>query len=165
MLYSKEVIQKRVREIADEINKDYAGSELHIVSMLNGASVFCSDLIREIKIPVILHHFGFNSYSPAAQDGQVCITRDIVEPLNDKHILILEGVIVTGKTPKYVFDYLSLRNPKTINFCTIGVKKKTMTVDLPVKYFCFEFTSEIVVGYGIGSGAEKQLSYLKNKTT
>lgn len=160
MLHSREEIIARIKWLAEAISEDYKNDELHIVAMINGASFFAIDLIKELKVPIVFHQFGFSSYANANSTGEVSITRDIQEPLFNKHVLILEGVIVSGRTPKFIYDYLSLRKPASIRTCAIGIKRKLLIPEFTVDYTCFEFTDEVVVGYGIGSGNDKSLPFL-----
>lgn len=163
-LYSFEEIIMRIKEISTKISNDYNGKDLHIVSMLNGASFFVTDMVKHLSIPTALHHFGFSSYKEANQTGEINITRDVAEPLYNKHILLIEGVVVSGRTPKFVRDYFSLRKPASIKICALGVKPKLLIPDLIIDYSCFEFADEVVVGYGIGTGHEKCFPFLINKS-
>lgn len=160
ILYATEVVQKRVTQIAEQINKDYKGLSIEIICLVNGGSVFCSDLIRQITIPMNLHQLAFTSYPEANPSGEVRVTLDIAQPMHNKHLLIIEGVIISGRTPKYIYDMLKLRSPASLEFCAIGVKTNAIAVDLPVKYSLFDFGSEIIVGYGIGTGSQKSLNYI-----
>lgn len=162
ILYNELDIALAIKQIAGAIDNDYRGKELHIVAMLNGASFFCVDLVRQLTIPVTVHYFGFTSYQQPNLTGEVCITKDVAVPLQGKHILILEGVIVSGRTPKYIFEYLQLRKPDSVSICAIGIKRKSLATDLEIKYACFDFNDEMVVGYGIGAGEEKNIPYLIN---
>jgi hypoxanthine phosphoribosyltransferase len=163
VLYTEDVIAKRVEEIADQINESYKDKNLEILSFLNGGSIFYADLIRKLRIPVTVHPFGFQSYSPSPLSGEVEVTLDVKKSMMGKHILIIEGVVISGRTPKYIYDMLKLRNPASIEICAVGIKREALTVDLNVKYHAFEFGSEIVVGYGIGEGKEKSFPFLAER--
>ena len=159
-LHNSDEIQQRVQAIARQINSDSAGRELDIVYLVNGASVFCADLVRHLTVPVRIHPFGFTSYANPSPSGEVRITLDIVEPLQGRHVLMVEGIVVSGRTPKYVATLLQLRQPISFAICALGVKRKALAVDLPIKYVGFEFGPEIVIGYGVGEGSEKALPHL-----
>lgn len=163
MLYSEEQVKFRIKELADQINLDYKGSSLSIVYMLNGASIFAAELIKHLNIDIQLYPFGFSSYQPAPSSGEVKITLDVPDALQGRNVLILEGIIVSGRTPNYVMQMIALRNPSSIEMCAIGVKPEKLSVDLKVKYSGFNFGSEIVVGFGVGESSEKKLSYLAQK--
>lgn len=163
ILHNEKVIAERINEIANQINEDYNDKNLEIVFFMNGGSVFYADLIRKLRIPIVVHPFGFSSYSPSPLSGEVEVTLDIKKPMMGKHILIIEGVVISGRTPKYIYDMLSLRKPESIEICAVGIKKDALAVDLNVKYKAFEFGSEIVVGYGIGEGKEKAFPFLAER--
>jgi hypoxanthine phosphoribosyltransferase len=104
----------------------------------------------------------FSSYQDAPQSGEVKITLDINKPLIGLHVLVLEGVIITGRTPLYIMNMLRLRCPSSIEICAIAHKPNQLTVPLNVKYSLFEFNNEWVVGYGVGDGQEKSSPDLIN---
>jgi hypoxanthine phosphoribosyltransferase len=158
--FNEKVLEKRISELAEEISKDYKGQELVVICLLNGASIFYADLVRKLTIPVTVQFIGFTSYPIANKTGEVRITLDVTEPLENKNILIVEGIMVSGRTPKFIYDTLSLRAPKSISFCAIGIKKHLFKVDMPVKYQAFEIGDEMLVGYGIGKGPERVLPYI-----
>ena len=159
-LIPQDRLAERVAEIAASISRDYAGRELDLVYAINGASVFSADLARRLTVPARLHPLGFAAYAAAQPSGEVRITLDVAEPLSGRHVLLVEGIVVSGRTPKYLVDVLRLRQPASLAVCALGVKKRLLTADLTVEYSAFEFGDEIVVGYGVGSGSEKTLPFL-----
>jgi hypoxanthine phosphoribosyltransferase len=159
-LISEQQIQQRVDELAKQISADYEGNTLDVVCLINSASLFCADLVRKLTIPTRLHFLGFSSYSNGTRSGEVRITQDINEPLFSRHILVIEGIVVSGRTPRYVLDLIGLRQPESLTMCALGIKPSQLAVDLPLKYVAFELGSEVAVGYGIGSGLEKVLGSL-----
>lgn len=163
-LFSREKIDERLQALARQIDADYAGKTVDVVYLLNGASVFAADLVRHLTVPIRLFPLGFSSYPAANPSGEVRITLDVVEPLHGRHVLVVEGIVVSGRTPKYVTDMLRLRQPASLALCALGVKPKVLAVDLSVAYHAFSFGSEVVVGYGVGEGAEKGLPYLAART-
>lgn len=163
ILKNEESVQQRIKELAQQINTDYAGQAIDIVYMLNGASQIAAELVKHLTIDLRLFPFGFTSYPNAPKSGEVCITLDVPESLENKHVLMIEGVVVSGRTPKYLADLFSLRKPASFEICAIGTKPEKMTVELPVKYAAFTFANEIVVGFGVGEGSEKALPYLAFK--
>lgn len=160
ILYDAEAIGARVADLARDITADYAGRELDVVCLINGASTFCADLVRQISVPVRQHAFGFSSYTGAPQSGEVRITLDVAEPLQDRHVLVVEGIVVSGRTPRYVIEMLRLRKPASLALCALGKKPNALAVDLDVRYVAFEFGDEIAVGYGVGKGPERAWPYL-----
>jgi len=161
ILISEDEIAKKITKLAGQISEDYSGKEIDVICLINGASFFCADLSRKITAPVRIHFFGFTSYTTPNDTGEVKITNDIAEALNGKHILIVEGIVVSGRTPKFVYEYFRLREPASIEYCAVGIKPNSLSVDLNIKYYAFEFESDLIVGgYGIGRGIEKSLPYL-----
>lgn len=163
VLHSEEHIKLRVKELADKINLDYKGTTLSIVYMLNGASIFAAELIKHLTMEIQLYPFGFSSYEAATLSGEVKITLDVPDALQGRNVLIIEGIIVSGRTPNYLMQMFALRNPSTLEMCAIGMKPEKLSVDLKVKYLGFKFGSEIVVGFGVGESSEKKLPYLAKK--
>jgi len=161
MIISSEKLEARIQQISKQMSTDYEGKEIDIVCVVNSGTFFCVDLVRQLKVPVRLHYLSFTSYSQTNNTGEVKIQLDIADVLEGKNIIIMEGIVVSGRTPKYIFDYLKLRNPASIEYCAIGMKPKILAVELSVKYCAFEFEPDVMVaGYGIGKGFEKSLPHL-----
>jgi hypoxanthine phosphoribosyltransferase len=163
VLFSKEEIKQRVLAIAHQINTDYKGKTLDIICLVNSAQFFCADLVRELTITTRLHTLGFSSYLNGNESGEVRITLDINEPLYNCHLLVIEGIIISGRTPRYIIDLLKVRRPASIAMCALGIKPALLSEELPIHYSAFEFGQEIAVGYGIGSVTEKTLSAIIEK--
>lgn len=159
-LVDEATLRSRVSELAMQITNDYADREIDVVCLLNGASAFGLDLVRAIRRPTRLHYLGFNSYQGAPASGEVCITLDVREPLGGRHVLLVEGMVISGRTPRYLLDALHLRQPASLALCALGVKPKARAVELPVAYHGFEFGTEVALGYGMGSGPERSLPYI-----
>lgn len=156
VIKSEEVIKKKVEALAQQINRDYHNIDsLDLISLTNGASVFCADLMRKITVPVRLHHLGFSSYDDMPSSGQVQINCDLQYSIQDRHVLVLEGLVITGRTPAYVMKYLRLRAPASLRFCAVGIKPNRIEVELDIDYHMFEFDDEWVEGYGIGGVGTK----------
>ena len=153
-------IEQRISVLAEEINESYRGKVLDIVYFVNSASMFCADLIRQLHIETRVHPMSFKSYPTGNRSGEVCITLDVSEPLQGCHVLVLEGIIVSGKTPRFILDVIQARQPETLAMAALGVKPKQLTASLPLKYIGFELGSEILTGYGIGAPSDKQTSAL-----
>lgn len=160
-LVSEEEIRRRIDDLAREISADYAGRSIDVVCLINGGNMFCADLVRRLTIPARLHLLGFSSYSQGNDTGEIRVTLDVNEPLHGRHVLVVEGIIVSGRTPRFVMDMLRLRQPASLELCALGTKRARLSVDLSVKYCAFEFGEEMVVGYGVGSGLEKSGAVLK----
>jgi hypoxanthine phosphoribosyltransferase len=150
-------LQARVAQLGADITRDYADREIDIVCLINGASMFCADLVRAIRRPMRVHPLAFTSYHGGPKSGEVRVTLDVAEPLMDRHVLMVEGVVVSGRTPFYLLEALRLRRPASLALCALGVKPKARAVDLPVAYSGFEFGAEVAAGYGMGGGPERSL--------
>jgi len=160
VVVSEEALRSRVYDLGEEISRDYAGTELDVVCFINGASTFCADLVRHIRVPTRQHFLSFASYPQGNASGEVRVTLDVAEPLFRRHVLVVEGIVVSGRTIKYALDMLALRRPESLVMCALGVKRAQLAVDLPLKYVGFEMGPEIVMGYGVGSGVERALPHL-----
>jgi hypoxanthine phosphoribosyltransferase len=160
ILVDEAKLRARIAELGVQITRDYATREIDIVCLINGAGQFCADLVRTIQRPVRMHPLAFNSYPGAPKSGEVRVTLDVAEPLIDRHVLLVEGVVVSGRTPLYLMEALRLRRPASLALCALGVKPKARAVELAVAYSGFEFGAEIAAGYGMGAGAERSLPYI-----
>jgi len=163
IIKSEKVIKESLEILANKINKDYKDIDvIDIICFVNGASIFCSDLIKLINIPTKLHYFKFSMYQDLPSNGEVQIDQDVTDSLQNKHILLLEGLVISGRTPLYLYNFFKLRNPASIKFCAVGIKKETIQVELNVDYHMFNFQDEWVEGYGIGNMENKILPCLVN---
>ncbi len=150
ILFSREVIQKRVGELAAQISKDYAGRELILIGVLKGAFIFMADLIREISIPCRVDFARLASYGAGSESsGKVVMTKDIETSIKDKDILIVEDILDTGLTMQYFVDWLRERNPKSLKVCVFLDKRKRRKVTLEADYVGFAMEDGFVVGYGL----------------
>ena len=162
IIFNKEVISSRVSEIAKNINSDFKGKSLDIICLVNSSLIFTSDLIRKIDRPIRLHIFDFSPIKEA-KSGEVVINLDIKSSISGKNVLIIEGMIISGKTPKYIYDYLKNKyKPLSLDFCVVGYKPHLLVEEVPIKYYGFKFKNQMVCGYGIGSDNQKKLDHLLN---
>ena len=151
VLLSEEEVDKRIREIAGKINRDYAGRAVHLICILKGGVFFTCELAKRLTVPVSLDFMSVSSYGSGMESsGVVKIVKDLDQPLEGKEVLIVEDIIDSGRTLAYLIDLLQKRNPKSIRLCTLLDKperrvKKQVTVD----YTCFTIPDEFVVGYGL----------------
>lgn len=160
VIVAEDRVQARVRELAAQIAQDYQDRQLDVVCLINGGSTFCADLVRHVSVPMRQHYLGFSSYAKGNSSGEVRLTLDVTEPLQGRHLLIVEGIVVSGRTPLYVMDMLRLRQPASIELCALGIKRQMLAVDLAVRYAAFELGAEIAVGYGVGDGPHRVLPFL-----
>ena len=150
ILFSRDVIQKRVRELAGQISKDYAGRELIIIGILKGAFIFMADLIREISIPCRIDFTRLASYGDGSDSsGKVVMTKDIETSIKGRDILIVEDILDTGLTLQYLVGWLKERNPDSLKICVLLDKRKRRKVSFEADYVGFTIDDGFVVGYGL----------------
>jgi len=160
MIASRSEIADRIKIIANQIDVDYKEKKIDVICLTNSAMFFCSDLVRELQTPVELHLLSFENYEGENKNGQVKLTLDVKSSLMNRDVLVVEGIVVTGRTPKYILALLNGRNPASLSLCALGVKRKMMTENIPLRYCAFELDKQIAVGYGIGDNEQKCLPYL-----
>lgn len=150
VLVSSEEIEKKVKELGEEITKDYQGKELMLVGILKGAAIFMADLARNIEISVTMDFMAVSSYGNSTKSsGVVRIIKDLDSNVEGKHILIVEDIIDTGLTLGYLTDNLKKRGASSVRICTLLDKPERRKVNVPVDYRGFVIPDEFVVGYGI----------------
>lgn len=150
ILLSEEEIQKRVKELGQEISLDYQNKNLMVVGILKGAVIFMADLVKNIKLPITMDFMAVSSYgSSTISTGEVRIIKDLDFSVEGKDILIVEDIIDTGLTLNYLTDNLRKRGASSVKICTLLDKVERRTVGVPVDYLGFEIPDEFVVGYGL----------------
>lgn len=150
VLLSKEEIAAKVGELGRQISEDYRGKNLLVIGILKGAIVFMSDLIREIKTPHAIDFMAVSSYGASTESsGVVRIMKDLERSVDNVHILIVEDIVDTGLTLKYLVENLRARNPLSVKVCTLLDKASRRKVDIEVNYNGFAIPDEFVVGYGL----------------
>jgi hypoxanthine phosphoribosyltransferase len=151
-LISAEKIAKRVLEIGSTIKAHYEiyKEPLVLVGVLKGSIIFLADLCRAIDLPLEIEMIGVSSYGEATtSSGVVRITRDFARPIKGKHVLIVEDILDTGLTLKYLIENLKARDPESVKVCTLLKKEAKNQVDIKVDFVGFEIHDEFVVGYGL----------------
>ena len=150
ILVSREDIAKRVKELAELINRDYAGKPLLVVCILRGATIFFADLFRELTGDVEVDFIAVSSYgSGATTSGEVKMLKDFSSPVAGKHLLIVEDIIDTGVTLVYLKRLLEALGPASVKLCALLDKPSRRKVELKGDYIGFEIPNEYVVGYGL----------------
>ena len=143
-------LRRRVRELGAEVSRDYEGKDLLLLGILKGAVLFLSDLMREIQIPADVDFMAVASYGSATKSsGVVQILKDLEEPIEGRDVLIVEDIVDTGLTLRYLLGNLRGRGPRTLEVCALLAKPAVRVVEVPVKYVGFEIPNEFVVGYGL----------------
>lgn len=162
-LFSEEEIQKRVKQVAAEIDEFYKGEEVYIICVLKGAAIFGADLVKSIKSAVRIEFIRLSSYGSSTQTSGKVNAVDIALPdLNDKHVLIIEDIVDTGLTAKFLLDFINLNfKTKTTKFCSLLDKKCYRKTEIEVDYVGFEIDGKFVVGYGLDyDGLFRNLPYI-----
>ena len=149
VLLTEEEVNKKISEVAAQINKDYEGKEVHLICILKGGVFFTCELAKRLTIPVSLDFMSVSS-SDTKSSGVVKIIKDLDEPLEGKNVIIVEDIIDSGRTLAYLIEVLKQRNPKNIELCTLLDKpERRVKKQVQVKYTCFTIPDEFVVGYGL----------------
>ena len=151
VLLSEEEVDARIQEVADMINKDYDGKDVHMICVLKGGVFFMCELAKRITRPVTLDFMSVSSYGDDTKSsGVVKIVKDLDQPLDGKDVLIVEDIIDSGRTLSYLLDVLKRRNPNSVRLCTLLDKPDRRVVKgVDVDYCCFNIPDEFVVGYGL----------------
>ncbi len=148
-LLREEQIQKKVVELAEKINNDYKDGSLLAIGILKGAFMFFSDLIRHIKVPLIVDFIIASSYIKTDTSGEVKIHYDIREPVAGKDVLLVEDIVDTGITLNFIRERILENTPRSLKICALLDKKERRLVDVPLDYVGFEVPNVFIIGYGI----------------
>lgn len=150
VLISREKVEERIKELAKEIEKDYAGKNLVCVGLLKGSVMFMSDIIKCIDLDLRIDFMKVSSYGGGTNStGVVKILKDVDVDLAGKDVLIIEDIIDTGLTILNVKDFLNKKNPNSVKVCTLLDKPSRRVVEVKGEYVGFEIPDEFVVGYGL----------------
>lgn len=147
ILFNEEVIQKRIKELADEIATDY--DDILAIIVLKGAMFFAADLLKNMTVPVEIDTIHLGSYGMrGAKSEAVRLNNDIIISIEGRHVLIIEDIVDTGKTMKYLHELFELRNPASVKLCSFLSKPSRREIEIDIDYLGFEIPDEFVVGYG-----------------
>lgn len=150
VLLSEEQIDQRVSEIAAEISEDFAGEEVMLVGILKGAVIFMADICRKLTVPVELDFMAVSSYGSATvSSGAVQIIKDIEVSIEGKNVIVVEDIVDSGLTLKYLLENLWSRGPANVKTCVLLDKPEARKVDVKIDYMGFEVPNEFAVGYGL----------------
>ncbi|HHV38848.1 MAG TPA: hypoxanthine phosphoribosyltransferase [Tepidimicrobium sp.] len=150
VLVTSEEINARIKELGDQITKDYQGKDLMLVGILKGAVIFMSELMKNIDMPIMMDFMAVSSYGKSSKPtGAVRIIKDLESSIEDKDILIIEDIIDTGLTLSYLVDNLEKRGASSVKICTLLDKPDRRRTDVPVHYRGFLVPDEFIVGYGL----------------
>ena len=150
LMISAEEISAKVKEVADQISRDYEGESLVVIGVLTGAFIFTADLVRELTVDVVnIDFIHLSSYAGTESTGNFVFKKDISIDISGKNVLIVEDIVDTGRTLKKLREMLSMREPKSIKICTAFDKPSRRVNDLVPDYNCFTIPDEFIVGYGL----------------
>ncbi len=149
-LFNQDQIRLRVKELAEQISRDYQGKEILFICILKGAFVFLSDLMRHIDLPVQLDFVGLASYgSQTVSSDQIRITREISVPIEGRDVIVVEDIIDSGRTLNFFVNELRTRKPRSLRICCLLDKKSRRQVQFEADYVGFDIEDLFVVGYGL----------------
>ena len=151
-IISEKAIMERVHQIADDISKQYKNEVPILIGILNGSFIFASDLIRAMKIDCEIDFIKVSSYSGTKSKGTVHLRKDISADITDRHVIIVEDIIDSGLTIRFIRDRLLDAQPKSVSIVTLLMKPELAEIDFDVNWVGFEIPPHYVVGYGLDYG-------------
>ena len=161
VLFSREIIEKRVKELGEQISKDYSGEELIVIGILKGSFIYCADLIRELDLPVHLEFMSVSSYEGTKSTGKLKINLDISVDVTGKNVLLVEDIIDTGLTISSLVESFTKKNPKSLKVSSLLYKPARLEHKVSIDYLAFEIEDHFVIGYGLDfNGRFRELPYV-----
>ena len=150
ILISEQELHQKTKELGAMISKDYEGKEVTVICVLKGGVMFMVDLVKQIKVPLKMDFMVVSSYgNEFKSSGVVKIVKDLDEGITDKHVIIVEDIIDSGRTLSYLMKILKDRNPASIEICTLLDKPEQRIAEVDVKYVGFSIENHFVLGYGL----------------
>ena len=150
VLLSEEAVDARIKEIGEQISKDYEGKQVHLIGVLKGSVFFICELAKRITVPVSLDFMSVSSYgSDTKSSGVVRIVKDLDESIKDKDVIVIEDIVDSGNTLSYLLEMLGDRKPASLRLCTLLDKPERRRKPVHVDYTGFQIPDEFVVGYGL----------------
>lgn len=151
VLIDEEQVERRIRELGEQISRDYEGKKVHLICVLKGGVFFLCELAKRITVPVSLDFMSVSSYGAGtSSSGIVKIVKDLDEPLEGEHVIVVEDIIDSGRPLSYLLEILQKRHPASIRLCTLLDKPDRRVVEhVKVDYCGFQIPDEFVVGYGL----------------
>jgi hypoxanthine phosphoribosyltransferase len=149
VLITEEQIARRVRQLTRQLERDFAGRDLVIVSLLNGTVMFLADLVRHLSLPLRLDFIGVSSYGAGTQSGELVFTKQLRIDVRGRDVLVVDDILDTGRTLKRVLAVLRQHEPRDIKVCVLLEKKERRTEEVHADYVGFEIPDFFVVGYGL----------------
>ncbi|NRA66330.1 MAG: hypoxanthine phosphoribosyltransferase [Pseudobacteriovorax sp.] len=149
VLFGKDAIASRVKQIASQINQDFHGQSLVIVGVLKGSFIFLADLLREIDLDVQTTFIQVKSYEGTASTGNIEIIQDIDADISDKEVLLVEDIVDTGLTVAAMLKHFTEKKPRSLKICSLLHKPDSQLNEIPIDYVGFSISKEFVIGYGL----------------
>ena len=150
VLIPEETVDAKIKEIGEQISKDYAGKEVHLICILKGGVFFACELAKRITVPVSLDFMQVSSYGDATESsGIVRIKKDLDDTMENKEVIIVEDIIDSGRSMKHLLEYLHAKNPKQVIVATLFHKPKAAVCQVPIAYKGIELENDFVVGRGL----------------
>jgi hypoxanthine phosphoribosyltransferase len=150
VLFSEDQIAERIRQVAREISERFAGKELKLIAVLKGSVFFLTALARELTVPVKIDFLAISSFgAKGSSPGVVRIAKDLDDTIEGENVLLVEDIVDTGFTTRYLVQTLAGRGPETLGICTLLDRRSSRIVQVPVDFRCFEIDDRFVVGFGL----------------
>lgn len=162
VMYSHADIAARVQALGEQITQDYANGDLCVVGVLKGSFPFYADLVRQIDLPISCEFIGISSYGDDTESsGVVQITSDLQHSIEGQDVLLVEDIVDTGLSMRYLLDNFATRRPRSVKVCTLLEKPANARVKVPLSYVGFSIPNAFVVGYGLDhAGRYRNLPYI-----
>ncbi len=154
LLIPQQLIDKRIKEIADQITEDYKGKELILIGILKGAIFFLADLARQLSLPVKIDFIRVSSYGSRMEPGKLTLTKDVEIPIQGKPVLIVEDIIDTGHTLNYVKRLLLDKGAESVKICVLIDKTERREKEIDIDYCAFKVEKGFLIGYGLDYNEE-----------
>ncbi|MCI6812762.1 MAG: hypoxanthine phosphoribosyltransferase [Lachnospiraceae bacterium] len=150
IMLTEEEVDKRIKEIGEQISKDYAGKKIHLICVLKGGVFFMCELAKRISVPVSMDFMSISSYGNSTESsGIIKIIKDLDESITGEEVLVVEDIVDSGRTLNYLLEMLKDRKPASLRLCTLLDKPERRVVEVNVDYTGFQIPDEFVVGYGL----------------
>ena len=166
ILFTEEEIQNKIKELAIDINKFYNGEEITVICVLKGAVMFAVDLVKHLNMPMQMEFIKLSSYGTGTTSSGKVNAVDISLPdLNNKNVLIIEDIVDTGLTAKFLLDFINSNfSTKSTKFCSLLDKKIARVTDIEPDYYCFEVDNKYLIGYGLDDeGYSRNITFIGYK--
>lgn len=165
VLIDQPTLMARIAELGQEISADYADKDLALVGILKGSFIFLSDLARALSIECTIDFLGLSSYGHSTtSSGVVQITSDLTAPIEGRDVLVVEDIIDTGLTMRYLLENLTTRKPRSLKICSLLHKPARTKVEVPIHYKGFTIEDKFVIGYGLDYGDRfRNVPYIGHK--